>query len=555
MLKRFIFFTGFNTLLRLQLLTCWLWAQPSSALATESVKQIASFPQWPGVSQLISYGNRIWFVNSQPFRDTNVADIYSYDPANKITQYERSLFTQDAGNPVVHRGLLYWPFEDPRRSAGAGEYAITDGENWQWHAMHEGRAMHVHAINVCDDQLVAVTGSWTGQFLIFKADNSRWNVEYDYPAAPSSFSRLVNVAQFKDQCIVSASANRKKEAKLFAMGEAGPVALAGWPVSDRVDGLTIHKDELFAFADTGNTRQLLRYNGTQTDSIRLPDTDRPRALHSNGKQLWLVTQHYQNENQKGQLWLYRGDGEFIPIIGLPETPISVSSLGQQVYIGGYNKDGGSLWTYEQQPKNNTTSIDSADTELKISTLASPRHHRMNEARIKQLYDELTSIIVQPGITDNYARSLRDSFARHPARHEPEFGEALSRLIDLPITDGKVTMFTRRTISRQDLIRWYVFNAMAINGYGYIDPKWINKTNTLDIPDSGKLFDPAVAAIVASGWINQNDKDTVSALLDRLNNIASSEAIRSDIIGALTAITGQRFGYDKERWNEWWRLQL
>lgn len=36
-----------------------------------------------------------------------------------------SLFSQDAGNPVVYNGLLYWPFEDPRRSAGTVEFAVT----------------------------------------------------------------------------------------------------------------------------------------------------------------------------------------------------------------------------------------------------------------------------------------------------------------------------------------------------------------------------------------------------------------------------------------------
>ena len=85
---------------------------------------------WPGVSNLIVYDGRIWFTNSVPFEDTNAADIYSYDPQTGTLRYERGLFTQDTGVPTVFDGKLFWPFEDPRFSMGAGEYAVTDGQAW-----------------------------------------------------------------------------------------------------------------------------------------------------------------------------------------------------------------------------------------------------------------------------------------------------------------------------------------------------------------------------------------------------------------------------------------
>ena len=135
----------------------------SPGISAKEVRRVAVFEQWPSVSQLITYRDRVWFVNSKPFEDSNVADVYSYSIKDDSLRYERSLFSQDLGDPVVHDGLLYWPFEDPRRSAGSGEYVVTDGVNWQWHVMQSGSVMHVHAMEVCGGDLVATTGSWTGQ--------------------------------------------------------------------------------------------------------------------------------------------------------------------------------------------------------------------------------------------------------------------------------------------------------------------------------------------------------------------------------------------------------
>ena len=128
-------------------LLIFLWLVVPNLVVAESMERVAELKNWPGISQLISYNDRIWFVNSQPYKDTNVADIYSYSPANKMVSYERSLFSQDVGNPVVYQGLLHWPFEDPRRSAGTGEYAVTDGNRWQWQYMQSGSVMHVHAMD------------------------------------------------------------------------------------------------------------------------------------------------------------------------------------------------------------------------------------------------------------------------------------------------------------------------------------------------------------------------------------------------------------------------
>ena len=110
-----------------------LAGSPAVAQPERPLVPLAQPGPWSGVSGLIGYGERLWLVNSVKFVNHNSADIYSYDPATGKTQYERHLFSQDAGDPVVAEGLLYWPFEDPRSSLGRGEFMVTDGETWRWH--------------------------------------------------------------------------------------------------------------------------------------------------------------------------------------------------------------------------------------------------------------------------------------------------------------------------------------------------------------------------------------------------------------------------------------
>ena len=78
---------------------------------------MARLGPWPVASKPVAYGGRLWFANSVKGRNHNSADLYSYDPVKGGLRYERHLFSQDAGDPLVFRGLLYWPFEDARFSA------------------------------------------------------------------------------------------------------------------------------------------------------------------------------------------------------------------------------------------------------------------------------------------------------------------------------------------------------------------------------------------------------------------------------------------------------
>ena len=536
-------------------------ATVSTAASSATLAQrIVTLPQWPGVSQLIVYEERIWFVNSEPFDDTNISDIHSYSVDTGQVRYERSLFSQDTGNPVVYKGLLHWPFEDPRRSAGTGEYAITDGTDWRWRSMQSGSVMHVHAMNVCNERLVAVTGSWTGQLHEQQPDGD-WNLQYEVPAGDAPFSRLVSVQPFNDQCAVGAAISGESAVRLFSVQGAAAKAFSNWPSSNRVDVITHHQGAIFAFADTRNVRELLWFNGEKTERIELPEGSWPRALHSDGVNLWLATQEPAETDAggsaRGTLWQYTGAGVFTSLTRLQSPPIALTSLREQVFIGTYDSAGGELWVYgEANPRSSTSVSSAANTanvtapgELPVATDAP-----VNQQQVAALYNELSTVLKNSSSTQNFARGLRDSLSRHPQRYDVEFGAAIGLLLQDQYDLTPVRMFTERLVPTTDLVQWYLILALAINGHGHIDPAFIVSEKPVVDHNSGKIFHPSVAAIVASGWLNQRDSNTIDALMQRLNRQTDPVWVRADVIGALTAVTGQRFAYDVDQWNQWWQSQ-
>ena len=67
----------------------------------------------------------------------------------------------------------------------------------------------------------------------------------------------------------------------------------------------------------------------------------------------------------------------------------------------------------------------------------------------------------------------------------------------------------------------------------------------------KWFDSLPMALFAVSWIGQNDDTTVTSLIRRLDRTEDPAWLRGDIIGALGAVTGKRFGYDIGAWRQWW----
>ena len=180
---------------------------------------------------------------------------------------------------------------------------------------------------------------------------------------------------------------------------------------------------------------------------------------------------------------------------------------------------------------------------------------IDKSLVQSLYDELFELVMDPQSTANYARALRRQLGNHPQLRTAEFGAAVTRLLSVSFDGAPTKMFTNETISHQNLVRWYLVTSLAINGHGRVDPSWLIADGKMNVPSSGKIFNPSIAAIVATGWLKQNDKSTLATLFQRLNTQSDPRWVKADVIGALTALTSQRFGYDTMAWNQWWKDQL
>lgn len=493
---------------------------------------------WAGVSHVTIYDGRVWFANSDPFEDTNAADIYSYDPETGALRYERGLFTQDAGMPTVFGGRLFWPFEDPRFSMGAGEYAVTDGRAWRWRRLPRGRAMHLHAMAACGEAFVAVTGAWDGQLQISRDGGRTWHLASTYPRGEASFSRLAAVAPFRGRCFVGASAQGRSGAKLLEWKNGRLEPVPGWPEADATGGLTVHDGRLLAWNDSDGARTLLAFDGAKTALVAAGFPGRLRALASDGAHLWAVS----GESGAGALWRSPDALSWTEVQRFEETPISVTAVAGAVFVGTYRAEGGALWGSRgvSLPRDPAAAAFGDAATNPTATADQPAA----AGEIERLVAGGIGVAGDPG-------QLRRAFQRLAANSAPALGRRLAALYPEVAGNGRIRMFTDARVPQADLVRWYMMGAMAVNGHGRVP------LDLLSVPFSGtrnraeKYFEPAIAAIATVGWIGQDDAETVAALIRRLDRPDDPKWLRADIVAALSALTGRPFGHDVARWRDWW----
>ena len=192
---------------------------------------------WSGVSEIIGYRQKVWFVNSEKFRNHNSADIYSYDLNTKRTRFMRSLFSQDAGDPVVANGLLYWPYEDSRFSAGRGEFMVTNGRDWVVNMLPQGQAFHVHSLIEHNNALYAAPSAWRAGIQTSLDQGLSWQVLYDHATPKRRVSRITSLAIHKGRLYAGLTANYARGNRLLGFKDKQPLVIKNWPQGRSVRNL------------------------------------------------------------------------------------------------------------------------------------------------------------------------------------------------------------------------------------------------------------------------------------------------------------------------------
>ena len=190
-------------LFTLPVIICLLWLSLDVAYGQppRQMEVLARIGPWPVVSQMIGYRGRLWFANSVKGVNHNSADLFSLDPRTREVRYERHLFSQDAGDPLIHNGLLYWPYEDTRASLGWGGIEVTNGEDWRYLVVPSAEMFHIHALAEWRGGLLAVSSAWRAGLQLSRDGGRTWSQLYDHVTAPGKVSRMGNVVVAGGQAV------------------------------------------------------------------------------------------------------------------------------------------------------------------------------------------------------------------------------------------------------------------------------------------------------------------------------------------------------------------
>lgn len=508
-----------------------------------ALKVLATVGPWPTLSALIGYRGRVWFANSVRYPDHNSADLYSLDPATGEHRFERHLFTQDVGTPVVADGLLYWPYEDPRPSVGWGHIAVTDGARWQLRVMPDKRPVfHVHAMEKLGGRLYATTSAWRAGLHVSTDGGHRWRRIYDHPTPKGHVSRIIALAGFDGRLFGSLVEYRQGAPRhaLLVLKEGAVAEVPGWPETARTLDLAATKDGVYGLVREDGKVAFWRTDGRRSERLADAGTMPPLQAFAAGRNgFWGVGDAPKGTVPGGALWHSVDGRDWRRMRDLAGgQPVDVMLYRGRVYASGAGADGrGILW-------GPAPSLSPTPPSAPIPIWPSrPPAAAVDWIAAGTLMSEAVSQ------SRTYRTRLRDLAYRLALASPPTgFFEAA---LEAPFPDKQVAMFGGRlTPKTVNFGRHILLWGMGLSGRGRVPRPLLERPWTRVSNRPQKWFDSLPMALFAVSWTGQNDRKTVAALIGRLDR-SDPKWLKGDIIGALTAVTGKRFGYDIDAWRRWW----
>lgn len=510
-----------------------------AAMAREPLPVLAQIGPWPEASALIGYQGRLWLVNGVKWKNHNSADIYSYDPGTGDLRYERHLFSQDAGQPTILDGLLYWPFEDNRFSNGWGQFMVTNGTDWQFRTIPSGQIFHSHAMSVVGDRLIAADSAWRAGLDVSDDGGLTWRRIYANPTPTGRVSRIVDLFALGDRVIGPFSG---PDGRRLMVAEDETVSdLPGWPRDRSLFGAAVFKGWFYGLVGGDAGTAVWRSDGRRSERVMAPRAGWGAAgLTAGDDGLWAAG----SGSDGGALW-FSADGAKWELKHTLSggTPREVLIFGGQPYVAGAGDDGrGILWgpspggraalgvapeDVPSLPAGPGTEVDWAEAGVRLdAVLRDAETYVDHTAPLRDIVFELAQAGPPP-----------DFFAGRLASPVPEM--TLS-LIGGAVQATAVTM-----------ARWMLLWGMSLTGTGEVPLDLITESWDAPANRAEKYFAAPPAAMWAVAAIGQDDGATIAALIERLERTEDPLWLRGDAVGALSAVTGRRFGYDAAAWRKWW----
>ncbi len=509
-----------------------------AARAQEPLPVLAHIGPWPEASNLIAYQGRVWLANSVKWRNHNSADLYTYDPANGDLRYERHLFSQDAGRPAILNGLLYWPFEDNRFSLGWGQFMITDGTDWRFRTIPTGQVFHNHAMVVVGERLIAAESAWRAGLDVSDDRGLTWRRIYEHPTPDGRVSRIVDLFALGDRVIGPFSG--PNERRLLIAKDAAVTDLPGWPGNRSLHGAAVYKGWLYGLVGGDDGTSVWRSDGQRSERVAPPEEGwGATGLAAGEDGLWAVG----NGPDGGTAWFSVDGADWIVKHTLPGgMPREVLIFGGQPYVAGAGDDGrGILWGPPPGSAASNLAVEGPPA-LPVGPSA--------EIDWAEAEARLDAALIDPETYTGRAGVLRGLVLKLAQAGPPP--DLFSARLLRPVPEVTLSLFGGAAqVSAVSMARWMLLWGMAQAGTGEVPLDLL--TEPWDVPTNRpeKYFVPQLAAMWAVAATGQNDGATIAALIDRLERTEDPLWLRGDAVGALSAVTDQRFGYDAAAWRKWW----
>ena len=510
-----------------------------SPLAAETAIESHEIGPWPVVSRLIGYGDRIWFVNSVKGANHNSADLHSIPVKGGQPRYEGHLFSQDAGDPVVHRGLLYWPLEDARTEPGIGAFDVTDGERWEHGLIPTEPAFHNHAMVASGDRLYAAPSAWKGSVALSEDGGSAWRTVYLHPTPDRRVSRITGLVVASHG--VYGTLNAPEGQRLIRVDDGSGSPMPGWP-GGRSDALTVHKDMVYGIASNPDAGGIWRSDGESSERVWAPPEDWAlRALVNDGEQLWMA-----GDGANGaSLWSSRDGREWSEMAVLEGgSPRDLVAYQGVIAIGGRGvNDRGILWVLRKP------------SPIQLTKGASPPSWPSFAEETAGDFDwagaavHLDGLLADPGSYERYGQHLKRTIYDLPRQEvSPDFYPSRLKTI-MPATP--LPMFGNIMLDQMAVMgRWRLYWGMGLARSGQVDPADILRPWGYKPNGPFKFFSTPEIAIWAAHRVGRADGPILDALVQRLEDEATPLWLKGDAVGALYSLTGQRLGYNATAWRGW-----
>ena len=510
------------------------------AAEPETLPVLARVGLWPVLSEPTLYQGRLWFANSVKDIDHNSADIYSLGPAAAAPRYERHLWSQDAGTPVVADGLLYWPSEDSRIFGAWGEFQATNGTEWNTGLIPSEIIFHVHAMTAAGGRLYAATSAWQGALYESEDRGRNWRRIYLHPKLPKGISRITSLAALPDG--VAGLLRDPDGFHLIVAAPGGVRVMADWPASRSPTHLAALNGWVYGVVNRDGVRELWRSDGASAERVhRFDDTARPFALTSGDGALWAL-----NGGKNEAVVLQSLDGrdwsEAARVSG--GKAYDLLAAADALVVTGAGADGqGIVWGRFSDAR--PVAAAAADPPEFVSPQPSTGLDWQDAAA------RLDALLAEQESYEDIGWPMRAlvyeyAMARPPANffaerlNSPRASGALNPFRDVKIPDrGSIGAF------------WLLWG-LGLASNGAVPPNFISDPWTVPEYGAAKYFEPQLMAIWAAAQTGRTNGATIDALMHRIRNNADPLWLRMDAVGALSALTGARYGSDFEAWERWHR---